>query len=593
MNTKNTFVWLVLAAGLFACIFCLDRFLRPPTASAGNILPGLRAEAVTSVQVIPNGELEIRADHTDHGWLLTKPVSYPAQSAAIEALLAELQKLTPATRITAGELQQHHSADADFGFAVPQISLTITADSQRWQLLIGSKTAPGDQVFLRVVGVDGAFVTDSTWLKFIPRFANDWRSTALVAAEAGTCDAIVLTNSLKILELRRDATNHLWRMIRPLQARANDERITEALQQLQAAQISRFIATDGGTDLTPFGLQPADLDLWFARGTNFISALHAGKEATNAAAQVYARREGWNAIFTTSQEVFAPWHGTVNDFRDPHLLELTAPVAEIEAHGPHDFSLQRQGSNDWKVAGEKFPVDADNVRLFLKTLTDLRVTEFVKDVVTTPDLAAYGLTTPSRRIVLRAADDTNAPIADLAFAVQTNGIFVHRADEDFIYAITTEDLNRLPESGWEFRDRHIWHFDEKNVAQVTLRQNGQVRQIIHEGANKWSLAAGSQGVINPPAIEETVHRLGDLTVPGWVARNVTESEKFGLMKDNLEIIVELKTGEKFSVAFGTELPRANTALAVVTLDGERWAFVFPPVLYQFVTSYLTIPAGAP
>ena len=45
--------------------------------------------------------------------------------------------------------------------------------------------------------------------------------------------------------------------------------------------------------------------------------------------------------------------------------------------------------------------------------------------------------------------------------------------------------------------------------------------------------------------------------------------------------------------FGTELPQAHTALAVVTLDGERWGFVFPPVLYQFVSAYLTIPANTP
>ena len=45
--------------------------------------------------------------------------------------------------------------------------------------------------------------------------------------------------------------------------------------------------------------------------------------------------------------------------------------------------------------------------------------------------------------------------------------------------------------------------------------------------------------------------------------------------------------------FGAELPRVQTALAAVTLDGERWAFVFPPVPYQFVLSYLTIPANAP
>ncbi len=171
-------------------------------------------------------------------------------------------------------------------------------------------------------------------------------------------------------------------------------------------------------------------------------------------------------------------------------------------------------------------MDTDNVQLFIKTLADLRVAEFVKDVVTAPDLATYGLATPTRQITLRSAiGDSNAIIAQLAFAMQTNGVFVHRPDEDFIYAIKPEDLNRLPEAGWQFRERRIWHFNEKDVAQITLRQNGKVRQLVHDGPNKWSLAPGSQGIINPPAIEETVHRLGDLTVLDWLARNLTEPEK--------------------------------------------------------------------
>jgi Domain of unknown function (DUF4340) len=600
MSTKNTFVWFVVATGLFASILLLNRYLHPPAAATRNMLPGLQASLATSVQLIPAGALEIRADRQGGSWLLTKPVSYPAQSAAIEALLAALQNLAPATCISAGDLHEHRTADADFGFDPPQISVAITAGDQRWQLQVGKKTAPGDQVFLRVVGVDGAFVADADWLKLIPRSANDWRSTALVAADANTGDGIVLTNGAKIIELRRDATNHLWRMIRPLLARADSERINEALQSLQAAQTAQFVSDDPKMDLTAFGLQPADLDLWLNHGTNFISGLHTGKVATNAATLLYARREDWNVVFTTAAEPLSPWRGTVNDFRDPHLLELTAPVAELEVHGPHDFTLQQQGTNDWKVVGENFPVDADNVQLFIKTLAGLRVAEFVKDVVSAPDLAAYGLATPARQITLRpVAADTNAGITQLAFAVQTNGIFVHRADEEFIYAITPEDFNTLFGdgslfgAGWQFRDRRIWRLNEKDIAQITLRQNGKTRQVVHNGLNKWSLAAGSQGIINPPALEETAHRLGELATPGWVARNVTEPDKFGLTPDNLEITVELKTGEKFSVAFGTELPRANAALAAITVDGERWVFVFPPVLYQFVTSYLTIPANGP
>jgi hypothetical protein len=544
--------------------------------------------------VIPSGVLEIRADRTNGAWLLTKPIAYPAQPAAIEALLDALQKLTPATRISAAELRNHRNADLEFGFETPRISLVIETGGQRRQLLVGNKTPPGDQVFLRVVGMDGAFVADADWLNFIPRSANVWRDTALVNANNSGLDWIVLTNGTKVIELRRDATNHLWRMIRPFPARADAERITDALQHLQTTRVTQFITDDPKTDLAAFGLQPADLDLWLGHGTNFISAIHVGKSPTNDPTQVFVKREGWNTIATTAKEPLSPWRGSVNDFRDSHLLELTAPVAEIEVQGPDNFILQRQGSNSWRIAGENFPADSDNVLLFIKVLADLRGTNFVKDVVTAPDLPAYGLATPARRITLRsAAGDTNSVIVQLSFGTnQNNEVFVQRADEDFIYAITAEDFNRLPEAVLEFRDRRIWDFSETNVAQITIRQNGKTRQIIRNGQNKWSLAPGSQGIINPPAIEESAHRLGDLVAAGWVGRNVTEPEKYGLNTNNLQITFELKNGEKHSVDFGASVSD-QTALAAVTLDGERWAFVFPPVIYQFVLSYLTIPANVP
>jgi hypothetical protein len=597
MNSKTTGIWFVIAAALFALIFVFERFLRPAAPESSGILPELHPLAVTSVQVIPSGALEIRADHTNGAWWLTKPIAYPAQPAAIEALLDALQKLTPATRISAAELRNHHNADVEFGFETPRISLVIETGGQRRQLLVGNRTPPGDQVFLRVVGMDGAFVADADWLKFIPRSANVWRDTALVNANNSGLDWIVLTNGTKVIELRRDATNHLWRMIRPFPARADTERITDALQHLQTARVTQFVTDNPKADLAAFGLQPADLDLWLGHGTNFISTIHIGKSPTNDPMQVFARRERWNAIVTTAKEPLSPWRGSVNDFRDSHLLELTAPVAEIEVHGQDNFTLQRQDSNDWQIVGEKFPVDAENVQIFIKALAGLRVAEsgFVKDVVTTPDLPAYGLATPTRQITLRsAAGDTNGVIVQLSFGTnQNNEVFVRRADEDFVYAVTAEDFNRLPEAAWEFRERRIWNFTEGDVAQITIHQNGKTRQIVRNGPNKWSFAAGSQGIINPPAIEETAHRLGELTAYAWFARNLTEPEKFGFNTNNLQIVVELKNGAKHTVDFSAELPSSQTALAAVTLDGERWAFVFPPVLYQFVLSYLTIPANVP
>jgi len=597
MKSNTTVLWLVLAASLAAAIWFLEKHFSPAPPAANVLFTGLRADQVTRIQIIPAGAREISVSRTNQAWQLEKPFAYPAQATAIDSLLGALEKLTPVMSLTAAEMSGHNNADAEFGFENPQFTLDVTAGDQSWHLRVGNKTAPGDGVYVRVVGTTGALVTDAGWLQFLPHDAAGWRDTTLVDA-AGTVDWIVITNGATI-ELRRNATNRLWHMTRPLQTRADSLRIVTALQQLRTAQVAQFISDDLKSDLTTFGLEPASLDIWLGQGTNFLTALHAGKDVAGNPGQIFAQREGWNTIVTTAREPLAPWRGSVNDFRDPQLVELTAPVAEIEVRGENpenNFTLQQLGSNVWTVAGEKFPVDTDNVHAFIQLLAGFRVADFVQDVVTGPGLQSFGLTNGARQITLRAvAGDTNSNIAQLLFgATTTNQVYVKRGDEGFVYALALADFNRLPLGGEEFRDRHVWHFSETNVAAVTVRQNGKTMQLVRTGTNQWTVAAGS-GLINPPAVEETVHRLGELTAAGWLGRGDATLAKIGLNTNNLALAIELKTGEKYALDFGAQINArvAQTALAAVTLDGERWAFVFPPVIYPLVASYLTIPPEAP
>ncbi|MDE3066506.1 MAG: DUF4340 domain-containing protein [Verrucomicrobiota bacterium] len=600
MNSKSTGTWLLLAAAMFVGVVLVDHFLHRAPAAPKPLLSDLRPAEVTSVQVIPAAAPEIQADCSNGVWNLVKPISYPAQSAAVGALLDALQRLKPASRINASELSHHADANAEFGFANP-LSLVLRQGQDQWRVLVGRKTAPGDQVYLRVVGVEGVFVADANWLKFIPRTANDWRDTSLVETEARAFDWIVVTNNTRttgnqprVLELQRNPTNHLWRMIQPLPARANNDLINQALQNLQTARVTQFVTDDPGADLSAYGLQPASLDLWLGRGTNLVAGLRLGRSQTNDSSQIFAKCEDWKTIMTTARDPLSPWYGPVNDFRDPYLLDLTAPVAEISVRGARNFTLQRHGTN-WQAAGETFPVDSGLVQQFIQALARLRISDFVKDVVTQPDLAAYGLTNPVREITLRSAlGDTNAIIARLLFgATRTNEVFVRRADEDYVYAIASNDLSRLPEAGWQFRERRIWNFGDNDVKEITIHQNGKTRQLIRNSPNQWSLAPGSQGIINPPALEETAYRLGQMDAyGGWVAHDVTNAAPYGFKPDNLSITVALKDGKRCTVDFGGLLP-PETVLASVALDGERWIFIFPPTLYQLVMSYLTIPANVP
>lgn len=596
MNSKHTLGWFVVAVGLLAFILVYQFFERSTVPVSSLLLPGLRPSAVTAVQVIPNDAPEISATRTNGDWLLTQPVPYPARNTAIQTLLDALQKLNVAIRISPAELRETHNANASYGFDTPAISLVIQLGDDRREILVGHKTAPGDQVFLRVVGTEGVMVTDSSWLKLIPGSEDNWRDTSLIGSE-DNYNSIILTNGAKIIELHSDPTNHLWQMTRPLVARANSDYIANALQQLETARVAQFITDNPNADLTAFDLQPAGLDLWLGRGSNDLTAIHFGKNATNDSSLVYARREGWNAVVTTPKQPLAPWYGTVNSFRDPYLLELTAPVAEVEMIGPgtNHFVLRQTASNQWQVPGQNFPVDSDSLQSLIQVLASMRVSEFVKDVVTPADLPAYGLDTPVRQIILRSsADDTNAVIAQLLFgAVHTNEVFVRRADENFIYAVTPEDYDRLPVGpAWQFRDRRIWDFSENDVAQITVHQNGRTLQMVHNGPNQWSLAAGSQGVINPPAIEEVTHDLGSMTAVAWWARGIARPADYGITANSLTLTVTLKNGQSSTVDFGMPLS-GQTSLAAVTLDGEQWVFIFPPALYQLVMSYFTIPSSVP
>jgi hypothetical protein len=591
MNSKTTSIWFVIAAALLAFIFVFEHYLRPAVAGPEPLLPNLRPAAVTGVRVFPSDALEISAVRTNGGWVLASPVSYPAQAAAIEALLDALQKLTP-TKISAAELREQTNSESEFGLEHPQATLFLAAGDQSRQLKVGNRTAPGDQVYLQVPAVDGLFVADAGWLNLIPRAAGEWRDTALVNAGQNGFDWIVLSNNIKgvAIELRRDPTNHFWRMIRPLPARADADRITDALQRLEAASVTRFITDDPKADPAAFGLQPADLDLWLGRGTNLVTAVHEGKGPADDPTQIYARREGWNTVVTTAGGPLSPWRGAVNDFRDSRLFELTAPVAEIEVRGTNNFILRQQGSNAWTIVGEKYPADAEIVQLFIKSLAGLRIAAFVSDVPTKSDLPTYGLATPQREIILRSkAGDTNAVIAELDFgAVQTNGIFVQRPDENFIYAVTPRDFNQLRGEAWEFRDRRIWNFKVDDVAQITIHQGGRTRQIVHGVPGKWSLVIGSQGLIEGKYIEQTAQMFHDLTAERWVPHQCIGPD-FGFSTNSLQITFELKNGEKDTVDFGAEYPQQQTGLGAVTLGGERWAFFFERAPYQLALSYLTIP----
>ena len=586
----------MLAVALFAFIMFQQRYLRKTGGGPVRVLPSLKTTEVTTVQVRPAAQLEIRAERTNGIWQLTEPLVSPAQAASIEKLLAELEVLTPATYITARALRNRPNSDEEYGLAVPQASIIIEQPGYATRLRVGAKTTPGDQVFLQVVGVEGVFVVDAGFLNYLPRSVNDWRDTALINLNGLAFDRLAVTNGTKIFELRRQVTNKLWRMVYPLQARANNPQAEQSLQTLQSVRIRQFVSDDPKADLETFGLHPPELEVALAEGTNTVARLQFGKSPTNDTRLVYARRLGLNGIVTVRKDLLAPWYAQVNDFRDPFLVTWTTPVAVIDVHGQDNFSLQM--TNDaWRVLPQDFPADAGLVKELVSVLSGLQIAEFTKDVAIAPELPAYGLAAPVRQYLLRSAatnsptGPTNPIVVEVDFGTnQADKVFARRADESCVYAVKFADFQRLPGESAAMRERQIWNLSTNEVAGATIRQQGRLRRIIRNGPHDWSIAPGSQGVINVLGVNETVSGLCQLAAVAWVACGDQYLARYGFNDNSDRVTLELKDGKKVSVDFSSRAS-PDFPIAAVTLDGQPWIFQFPTWLYDYTRRFLSVPAN--
>jgi hypothetical protein len=602
MNPRNTWLWVFAAAGLFAFIFFFERHARKPDTTPTKVLPGLKAAEIDQIQILPRGQLPIRAVRTNGTWRLVQPapLDYPAQEDRINVLLAVLEQLTPAPYISAQDLKNSPSGDEQFGFDSPQTSLMI--GQKKYHILVGNRTAPGDQVFLQVVGIEGVFVVDAALLKLIPQSATEWRETAIADWTRVNFDHLTVTSAGKTLGLARAGTNSPWRIILPRETRADSDKINAALEKLKELQVGKFVSDDPKADLDSFGLQTPDLSLTFLDGTNRVLSMDFGKSVPGTTNRAYARRTEENAIVTVPKDIFQPWlfsqSHDFRDFFDHHLVSLTTMPDEIDVQGEDKFTLERQTNDTWGLVPEEFPIDAGLLKDFLNNLTNLQVTEIVREIVPDGDLPLYGLTPPVRQYVLKAVvskseSATNRTIAQLQFGEHEGKIFARR--EDFIYAIDPSDFRRLPGASWKFRERRIWNFSETNVARVIIQQGGRTRELIRKEPQSWSLGPTSQGIMDEvlaAAIEESVHRLGNLTAAEWVQRGTNNFERFEFQQTSLQLTIELKTGEKLDVKFGKEAP-SKFPYAAVDLNNETWVFEFPWAVYQYVQMYLTIPANIP
>jgi hypothetical protein len=608
MTWRSTGILLTVAAVLFAFVWLVERPVRLERLKDADhsALPGFDPELVNTISIKPRGADDIHAARlggTNDSWQLTKPIPYPAESAAIEALLAGFKVLNWQERITATELKSQPKAHEKFGFNDPLFEISLQSDSDQREILLGETSAAGDQLFMEVVGNPNIYIVSSELLQLLPSDKDQWRDLALLDPAALKYDSIVARSPGKgVIKLDRDPTNQIWLMSKPVAARADNAWVNALLKRLQGVMVQQFVSDDPKADLETYGLQTTpqtpDLDLSFLRGANVAAELQLGAGLTNQPGLVFARRNSPSNIVIIDKAALAPWQSPYTNFMDFHFISTPPGAIEaIQVQGEGSFLVQKEDDGQWLVHGTpSFPADAILMRDWLASFTNIQ-TQIEETVAA--DLAAYGLQRPALQYTLLTngtPSQSNAPVAVLQFGTNKNGrIFEHRPDETFVNFIGAEDFHRLPTAPWQLRDRTIWNFQTNDVVSLTIHQHGDTRKYLRDPEGGWTFDPHYRGLplVNWPSLEEGIFRLGRLKAVYWSGVGNANWQKFGFPQADFNLSLELKQNGATatnSIAFGGRSPYSYPYASVV-LDGKRLIFEFPVDLYEnFVERDMTIPA---
>jgi hypothetical protein len=557
MNPRNTWFLILLAVGLSAFILISERQRNVPNRSADpvlGVLPAFTPDTVASVEVHVRTNLIFHATRTNSEWKLTLPIQYPADAARIEGLLPVFNQLNSQAHISAQELQSKNQTLAAFGLAPPAATLIINESTNHWELRIGGKTIGDKQVYVQLVGSEGIYFTSAEFLRLLPQAVDDWRDPFLLRMKGLAYNRMTVKTATGGYELQEDPSTRLWKIAKPLEARANSLHIARMLETLRNWQVTRFVDSGPNLDLEAYGLRPPESTVTLSLGTNELLTAYFGKSPTNDETLVYAYCPGSQpAIVAVPRDHLDMLRVPYTMLRDTRLLSTSLAEAElidVDCQGAEKFSVEKNPAGGWGllVGTNKFTTDPELMRHFLGDFSTLGVVEYIKDVATDFDYETNGLLPPKRRYVFRKYSTntviaaTNPPIAWAHFSLEHNGKVNARVlGENSIYATRAESVNKLPIQPFQLWDRQLWQFTTNEAKGLAIVAGGETNGVTRDATGQWRYVANGKPLeeMMTGILDELLFRLGNLRAEAWVACGEDKTAMYILPSRAFRLVVDL------------------------------------------------------
>ncbi|HWH90778.1 MAG TPA: DUF4340 domain-containing protein [Candidatus Binatia bacterium] len=593
MNWRTTLILAVVVLAVFAYL----RFFEMKQPSTGEA----RRQAQNIVNfdrskvdgiIIQNGDEKIEIRRRDNKWRLEIPIKDQADGALVENLLSDLETWQKEGTIPAKDIDADKSKLNEYGLNRPKLKLKLIGSDRPPEILFGKDAALEGRMYVRFENSKETFLAKQSVKKDIDKKAEEFRDKKLTDVTTAQVRRIALKTPAGEMELEKKGDH--WDIVKPLRARADDEKVGDLIAQVTTARIQQFVADDHG-DLRPYGLaEPrGSITLFSQEGRKDQKVeiadsikvfgqddkgqmLQIGSVPEKEKDQVYVRFAPRGAVYTLPKKIEEALNIKPADLRDYHLVRIDTNVLDritIDVPGKGKTVLARKDAN-WTIASRNnAPADSRAVRRLIDTLQNARVTRFVEDVAS--NLPKYGLDKPRLQITFSSFASENTaetkageePFATLSFGKEDgDNVYARLTDEPFVVTARRGLLDQISADPLQWQELSIFKLKPDQIHRLSITTDKELSLERGEN-NRWHWLKGT-GQIDEKNVQSLVGALSSLHAARWLGATRPQD---GLEKPQLTLAFTTSSDDKTSHRLIIGAP-ANDGTWCAHVDGREGTF---------------------
>jgi len=527
MRTRTTVVLLLLVVAVGAYIRFYES-KRPNTEEASR-----RAQNVINFDRdkiggigIQNGDERIELKRVDKKWRLESPVKDLADGSVVESLLFDLEDWKKEATITGKEIEADKNKMADYGLAKAKLRLKLLGQQAPPEILFGNNAALENRIYVRFENSKNVFLATENIKNAISKKPEEFRDRKLSDIIATQITRVALKTPAGEMELQKQGEH--WQIVKPLRARADDQKVNDLLAQITTSRIQQFVADDRG-DLHPYGLaEPRGTVTIFTADDKQGQLLQIGGVPEKTKDQVYVRFTSRNFVYTLPKKIEEVLNTRPNDLRDRHLVRFDQNQLDritIDAPGKDKTVLARKGEV-WTIANQNnAAANTGEVRRLIDLIAGEQVTKFVEDVAS--DLPKYGLDKPQLILTLSSFASENTaetsagehPMATIAFGrIEGENVYARVGDQPFIVTARRAVLDNMFSSPLRWQDLAIFQFKPEQIHRLSIITDHE-RTIGRGPNNQWQWIVGN-GAMDTANVQSLLNTIASLRAVRWVGNDV-------------------------------------------------------------------------